>query len=53
VDVSFLSTPPKKKRIGIFLPLDNPERAHLMEIAYEDGGRKCIFILILRVTELL
>jgi len=47
------SPPPKKKYIGLFLPTDNPESAHLMEIAYDDGGRKCILIVILRVIELL
>jgi len=57
VDVSLLNPQPllkkKKKKIGVFLPSDNPERANLMEKVYDDGGRKCILVVILRVTDLL
>jgi hypothetical protein len=38
VDVSFLNL--KKKKDWVFVPSDNPERAHMMKIAYDDGGRK-------------
>jgi hypothetical protein len=56
VDVSFLTPPPQnknKKRLAFFLPIDNPACAHLMEIAYDDGGRKSVLIVTLRVKELL